>query len=71
LKKIKEKESLWGNCLWSSYPFHSCIFPKCFLCDLFSKHFVFSHFSYHLYLIYRILFLWENWFVIYWDHQVL
>ena len=28
--KIKEKESLWGNCFWSSYLFHSCIFPKCF-----------------------------------------
>ena len=38
---------------------------------MFSKHLIFSHLSYHLYPIYRILFLVRILFVVYCDHQEL
>ena len=45
------------------------IFSSVFLGYFHSKHFICSHLSYHLYPIYRILFLWKNLYVIYRDHQ--
>ena len=65
MENQRKRESS-GNCFDLHFYFILEFFPSVFLCDLFSKHFIFSHLSYQLYPIYRILFLWERvglWFV--------
>jgi len=52
--KVQRKESLFGIGFHLDFNIYLDIFPSVFLC---SKHFVFSHLSFHLYPIYRILFL--------------
>ena len=53
LEYSKKRES-FGNWFWSWFQYLFGHFPSVFLC---SKHFIFSHLSYHIYPIYRILFL--------------
>ena len=54
---FQRKESLLGIDFDLDFNIYLEIFPIVFLC---SKHLVFSHLSYHLYPIYRILFLWKK-----------
>jgi len=68
LENQRKRESL-GNCFDLHFYFILEFFPSVFLCDLFLKHLVFSHLSYQLYPIYRILICEENWSVVYCDHQ--
>jgi len=68
VRKIKEKKKSLGIVFDLHFYFILEVFPSIFFVIFISKLFIFSHLRYHLYPIYRILFLWENWFVVYNDH---
>ena len=67
VRKIKEKYSIWDNSFDLHFYLLLVFFSSIFLCDLFSKHLIFSHLSYHLYPIYRILFLWKIFCRLWWS----
>ena len=69
--KVKEKESLWELVFDLYIFFILVVFPSIFFEILIFKLLVFSHLSYHIYPIYRIFVLWENWFVVCFNHQEL
>ena len=68
MEKSKKKR-VFGNWFWSSFIFLSRVFPRSFsFWFWFSNSLFFSHLSYYIYPIYKILFCEKNWFVVYSDH---